>query len=103
LLERERFYRGLVVSGSSRKKTIWFDVAQRKVTRKWSSAKLLGLAMDSIVSFSTIPMHLMTRSLELDLVLLHRTWRAHSCQGWQAMPYWICYGHPVADPCWINL
>lgn len=61
LPERERFYRGLVAWVGFEQATISFDVAPRLAGEgKWNSFKLLGLAMDSIVSFSTIPMHLMT-------------------------------------------
>ncbi|SHK61302.1 Glycosyltransferase involved in cell wall bisynthesis [Shimia gijangensis] len=61
LPERERFYRGLVAWVGFEQKTVLFDVAPRKVgNSNWSSTKLLRLALDSIVSFSTTPMHLMT-------------------------------------------
>lgn len=61
LPERERFYRGLVAWLGFEQRTVMFDVAPRIAgSGKWSSAKLLRLALDSIVSFSTTPMHLMT-------------------------------------------
>ncbi len=61
LPERERFFRGLVAWVGFHQETIYFDVEPRNAGRgKWSSAKLLRLALDSIVSFSTTPMHLMT-------------------------------------------
>lgn len=61
LPERERFYRGLVAWVGFEQKTVLFDVAPRNAgSGKWSSTKLLRLALDSIVSFSTTPMHLMT-------------------------------------------
>ena len=61
LPERERFYRGLVGWVGFEQKTLKFDVAPRLAGNgKWSLTKLIGLALDSIVSFSTAPMHLMT-------------------------------------------
>ena len=61
LPERERFYRGLVGWVGYEQKTLMFDVAPRLAgSGKWSVTKLLRLALDSIVSFSTVPMHLMT-------------------------------------------
>lgn len=61
LPERERFYRGLVSWVGFEQKTLMFDVAPRVAgSGKWSSTKLIGLALDSIVSFSTIPMQLIT-------------------------------------------
>lgn len=61
LPERERFYRGLVAWVGFEQKTLLFDVAPRVAGYgKWSPAKLFRLALDSIVSFSTAPMHLMT-------------------------------------------
>ena len=61
LPERERFYRGLVGWVGYEQKTLMFDVAPRLAGEgKWSVTKLFRLALDSIVSFSTAPMHLMT-------------------------------------------
>ncbi|WP_298913100.1 glycosyltransferase family 2 protein [uncultured Roseobacter sp.] len=61
LPERERFYRGLVGWLGFEQRTLLFDVAPRVAgSGKWSSTKLIRLALDSIVSFSTTPMHLMT-------------------------------------------
>jgi glycosyltransferase involved in cell wall biosynthesis len=61
LPERERFYRGLVAWVGFEQKSVLFDVPPRNAgSSKWSSTKLLALALDSIVSFSTTPMHLMT-------------------------------------------
>ncbi|WP_171129177.1 MULTISPECIES: glycosyltransferase family 2 protein [unclassified Ruegeria] len=61
LPERERFYRGLVAWVGFEQDTILFTVAPRNAGEgKWSMTKLLRLALDSIVSFSTTPMHLMT-------------------------------------------
>lgn len=61
LPERERFYRGLVGWVGFEQKTLLFDVAPRVAGKgKWSPGKLFRLALDSIVSFSTLPMHLMT-------------------------------------------
>jgi len=61
LPERERFYRGLISWVGFEQKTLMFDVAPRVAGfSKWSSTKLIGLALDSIVSFSTAPMQLMT-------------------------------------------
>jgi glycosyltransferase involved in cell wall biosynthesis len=61
LPEKQRFYRGLVVWLGFEQDTIPFNVAPRNAgIGKWSSLKLIRLALDSIVSFSTTPMHLMT-------------------------------------------
>ena len=61
LPERARYYRGLVGWLGFEEQTLMFDVAPRHAgAGHWSSAKLARLALDSIVSFSTIPMHLMT-------------------------------------------
>lgn len=61
LPERARYYRGLVGWLGFEQHTLMFDVAPRLAgSGKWSSTKLIRLALDSIVSFSTIPMHLMT-------------------------------------------
>ncbi|WP_108860638.1 glycosyltransferase family 2 protein [Ruegeria sp. Alg231-54] len=61
LPERERFYRGLVGWLGFKQETLLFDVAPRIAgMSNWSSIKLFRLALDSMVSFSTAPMHLMT-------------------------------------------
>lgn len=61
LTEKQRFYRGLVKWLGFEQQTILFKVAPRNAGNgKWSSMKLTRLALDSIVSFSTTPMHLMT-------------------------------------------
>jgi len=61
LPERQRFYRGLVAWVGFEQQTLHFDVGPRAVGQgKWTLFKLIRLAMDSIVSFSTTPMHLMT-------------------------------------------
>lgn len=61
LPERERFYRGLVGWLGFEQETLLFDVAPRIAgASNWSSIKLFRLALDSMVSFSTAPMHLMT-------------------------------------------
>ncbi|MEM9342999.1 MAG: glycosyltransferase family 2 protein [Pseudomonadota bacterium] len=61
LPERERFYRGLVAWVGFEQKTILFQVAPRLAGQgKWSMLRLARLALDSIVSFSTTPMHMMT-------------------------------------------
>lgn len=61
LPERERFYRGLVGWVGFDQRTVKFDVAPRIAgAGKWSTVKLMRLALGSIVSFSTAPMHLMT-------------------------------------------
>ncbi|MEO0711832.1 MAG: glycosyltransferase family 2 protein, partial [Pseudomonadota bacterium] len=61
LPERERFYRGLVAWIGYEQRTLMFDVAPRVAGQsKWSALRLARLALDSIVSFSTTPMHLMT-------------------------------------------
>jgi glycosyltransferase involved in cell wall biosynthesis len=61
LPERERFFRGLVAWVGFRQTTMPFDVAPRGTGQsKWSMLKLMALAVHSIISFSTLPMHLMT-------------------------------------------
>ena len=61
LPERQKFFRGLVGWMGFRQASVVFDVAPRHAGRTtWSSVKLMGLAADSIVAFSTLPMHLMT-------------------------------------------
>ena len=61
LPERERFFRGLVAWVGFEQATLHFDVAPRNAgDGKFSARGLFGLAIDSIVSFSTLPMHLMT-------------------------------------------
>lgn len=61
LPERQRFYRGLVGWLGFEQETIKFEVAPRVAGEtKWSPTTLTRLALDSIVSFSTTPMHLMT-------------------------------------------
>lgn len=61
LPERRTFFRGLVAWMGFRQAAIPFDVAPRHAGQSnWSLWKLTLLAIDSIVSFSILPMHLMT-------------------------------------------
>ncbi len=61
LPERQRFLRGLTAWVGFEQRTILFDVAPRATgASKWSVRRLFSLAIGSIVSFSTLPMHLVT-------------------------------------------
>jgi glycosyltransferase involved in cell wall biosynthesis len=61
LPERQRFFRGLVAWIGFEQRTILFDVSPRATgAGKWSSSRLFKLAIGSILSFSTLPMHLVT-------------------------------------------
>ncbi len=61
LPENARFFRGLVAWVGFRQEKIEFDVAVRRVGEgKWSIPKLTRLAIESIMSFSSLPMQLMT-------------------------------------------
>jgi dolichol-phosphate mannosyltransferase len=61
LPENARFFRGLVAWVGFRQEKIEFDVAVRRVGKgKWSIPKLTRLAIESIMSFSSLPMQLMT-------------------------------------------
>jgi glycosyltransferase involved in cell wall biosynthesis len=61
LPERERFFRGLVGWVGFRQESLPFDVAPRQQGQsKWSILKLTALALNSIFSFSTLPMQMMT-------------------------------------------
>ncbi len=61
LPERSLFFRGLVGWLGFRQVDVYFDVPARAQGRsKWSVAKLCRLAVNSIVSFSTMPLHFVT-------------------------------------------
>ncbi len=61
LPERNLFFRGLVHWLGFRQVDVFFDVPGRALGRsKWSLSKLYRLAVDSIVSFSTVPLHFVT-------------------------------------------
>lgn len=61
LPERNLYFRGLVRWLGFRQIDILFDVPPRAQGRsKWSLGRLYGLAMTSIVSFSTVPLHFVT-------------------------------------------
>jgi glycosyltransferase involved in cell wall biosynthesis len=61
LPERHTFFRGLIAWMGFRQISIPFDVKPRTSGRsKWSFWKLTALAIDSILSFSAMPMHLIT-------------------------------------------
>jgi glycosyltransferase involved in cell wall biosynthesis len=61
LPERRTFFRGLVAWMGFRQTSIPFDVEPRVSGQsKWSFWKLAALGIDSILSFSALPMHLIT-------------------------------------------
>jgi glycosyltransferase involved in cell wall biosynthesis len=61
LPERRTFFRGLVIWLGFRQATVSFDVPPRGGGQSsWSMGKLSLLALESILAFSTLPMHLMT-------------------------------------------
>jgi dolichol-phosphate mannosyltransferase len=61
LPERGTFFRGLVAWMGYRQTSIEFDVQPRTSgDSRWSFWKLVTLAIDSIIAFSTVPMHLIT-------------------------------------------
>jgi polyisoprenyl-phosphate glycosyltransferase len=61
LPERRTFFRGLVTWLGFRQTDLAFDVVPRNAGRSnWSLWKLAVLALDSILAFSTLPMHLVT-------------------------------------------
>lgn len=61
LPERETFFRGLVAWMGFRQTSVSFDVAPRAGGEtKWSFVGLTALALNSITSFSAIPLHMVT-------------------------------------------
>jgi len=61
LPERRTFFRGLVAWMGFRQTAVPFDVKPRKSgDTRWSLWKLTVFALDSILSFSALPMHLIT-------------------------------------------
>jgi glycosyltransferase involved in cell wall biosynthesis len=59
--ERSRLFRGMVTWLGFRRTTIPFSVADRLSGRShWSRRKLLRLAVNTITSFSSLPLHLVT-------------------------------------------
>lgn len=61
LPERQTFFRGLVAWIGFRQTSVSFDVPARQSGQSsWSIWKLTSLAINSILSFSTMPMHLIT-------------------------------------------
>ena len=69
LPERNLYFRGLVGWLGFRQTSIPFEVAAREAGRsKWSTAKLIALAVNSITAFSTIPLHFVTLSGVLFLI-----------------------------------
>ncbi|MFN7271975.1 MAG: glycosyltransferase family 2 protein [Gammaproteobacteria bacterium] len=61
LPENGRFFRGLVGWVGFRQITLQFEVPDRSTRHsRWTTRGLFSLAIDSILSFSSAPMHLMT-------------------------------------------
>lgn len=61
LPERQTFFRGLIAWIGYRQTSVPFDVAERQGGQtSWSLWKLTGLAINSILTFSVVPMHLVT-------------------------------------------
>jgi glycosyltransferase involved in cell wall biosynthesis len=61
LPERKRFYRGLATWVGYTQDTVEFDVEERKLgTGKWSVGALIDLAATGIVSFTTLPLRIVT-------------------------------------------
>lgn len=59
--ERLTFFRALSSWVGFKTEVIYFDVAPRKTGQsKWSFKKLFRFAIDSITSFTTLPMHIVT-------------------------------------------
>ena len=61
LHEYQRFYRGLVTWVGYRQEKLYFDVAERQAGEtKWSTRALIGLAITGIVSFTSMPLRIVT-------------------------------------------
>jgi polyisoprenyl-phosphate glycosyltransferase len=62
LQERKRFYRGLVHWIGFKQTVVYFDVAERwdKGQSKWSLMMLINLAVTALVSFSSLPLRIIT-------------------------------------------
>ena len=61
LPERQRFFRGLTFWTGFRMTTITYQVQPRKTgVTKWSFGKLVGYALHNIISFSSLPLHIIT-------------------------------------------
>lgn len=61
LPEREMFFRGLTFWTGFKMTTITYQVQPRQLgTTKWSFTKLVKYALHNIISFSAIPLHLIT-------------------------------------------
>ena len=61
LHEYQRFYRGLVTWLGFKQEKLYFDVASRQAgDSKWSTGSLIGLAITGIVSFTSMPLRIVT-------------------------------------------
>ena len=61
LHEYQRFYRGLVTWLGFKQEKLYFDVASRQAgDSKWSTRSLIGLAITGIVSFTSMPLRIVT-------------------------------------------
>lgn len=61
LPERHRFFKALVKWGGYRSKTVSFDTPERKKPQSsWHFFSLLGYGLNSITSFTTLPLQLIT-------------------------------------------
>ena len=61
LHEYQRFFRGLVTWVGYRQEKLFFDVAERQAGEtKWSTRSLIGLAITGIVSFTSMPLRIVT-------------------------------------------
>ncbi len=90
LPERNLFFRGLVSWLGFRQTSVPFEVAAREAGgSKWSAAKLVALAVNSITAFSTIPLHFVTLtgclflifSLGLGMQTLYRVLTGSAVEG----------------------
>jgi glycosyltransferase involved in cell wall biosynthesis len=67
--ERNTFFRGMSAWTGFRRQQVPLSVPERSAGRsQWSSLRLLGLAVDSITSFSALPLYLITAMGGLFLV-----------------------------------
>lgn len=84
LPERQTFFRGLVAWIGFRQTSVSFDVAARRSGQSsWSMWKLTLLAINSILAFSTMPMHLIT-GLGVLLVVVSSVLGARTLWLWSA-------------------
>ncbi|MEZ6183394.1 MAG: glycosyltransferase family 2 protein [Planctomycetota bacterium] len=77
LPERGRFMRGLVAWVGFRRAQVEFEAPERAAGRsKYTPARMIGLALDAVLSFSTAPIRLATRA-GLGIVLLGACYLAY--------------------------